>query len=229
MQTFLPYRDYEKCAKVLDDKRLNKQVLEATQIFCILRDTGQSNCLGYSYYCPVCNGDKRIIRGLEATGVNNKLERSYAERKCTCKCKLKLVPWSHHPAVLMWTSYSAPLEDYIVAMNNEAISRFGMSPFRHTVSQRFNGPGLPSEKPATWHDRELVYLSYRLNLMRKDKAHYSKLFAEDLAKYPDYEKYDYVWPNRIGYPTPDYINLPLRNSKVQDRHVKLKPYDPFDL
>ena len=32
MQTFLPYADFAKCARVLDTKRLNKQILETYQI-----------------------------------------------------------------------------------------------------------------------------------------------------------------------------------------------------
>ena len=32
MQTFLPYSDFIKCAQVLDYRRLNKQITEATQI-----------------------------------------------------------------------------------------------------------------------------------------------------------------------------------------------------
>ena len=31
MQTFLPYADFVECARVLDDKRLNKQIVEAEQ------------------------------------------------------------------------------------------------------------------------------------------------------------------------------------------------------
>lgn len=33
MQTFLPYDDFALCAKVLDNKRLNKQIVECDQIF----------------------------------------------------------------------------------------------------------------------------------------------------------------------------------------------------
>lgn len=33
MQTFLPYKDFKECAKVLDYKRLGKQRVEAKQIF----------------------------------------------------------------------------------------------------------------------------------------------------------------------------------------------------
>jgi hypothetical protein len=36
MQTFLPYSDFEKCARALDNKRLGKQRVEAYQILRIL-------------------------------------------------------------------------------------------------------------------------------------------------------------------------------------------------
>lgn len=40
MQTFLPYKNYDQCAEILDNKRLNKQILEAYQILKVL--SGQS-------------------------------------------------------------------------------------------------------------------------------------------------------------------------------------------
>ena len=36
MQTFLPYRDFKQSAEVLDNKRLNKQILEGYQILKVL-------------------------------------------------------------------------------------------------------------------------------------------------------------------------------------------------
>ena len=36
MQTFLPYKDFEKVAEVLDSKRLNKQILECYQVLNVL-------------------------------------------------------------------------------------------------------------------------------------------------------------------------------------------------
>ena len=36
MQTFVPHTDYKECARVLDNKRLNKQLLEGRQIIGIL-------------------------------------------------------------------------------------------------------------------------------------------------------------------------------------------------
>jgi hypothetical protein len=36
MQTFLPYKDFDLSAKALDNKRLNKQILEGYQILNVL-------------------------------------------------------------------------------------------------------------------------------------------------------------------------------------------------
>ena len=38
MQTFLPYPDFQKCAKVIDNKRLWKQILEANQLIQIIKN-----------------------------------------------------------------------------------------------------------------------------------------------------------------------------------------------
>lgn len=38
MQTFLPYSDFKKSAECLDNKRLNKQILEASQIYKIVKE-----------------------------------------------------------------------------------------------------------------------------------------------------------------------------------------------
>jgi hypothetical protein len=39
MQTFLPYKDFDKSASVLDSKRLNKQILECYQILKVLNNS----------------------------------------------------------------------------------------------------------------------------------------------------------------------------------------------
>ena len=41
MQTFLPYKEFDQCAQILDNKRLNKQILESYQILKVL--SGQSS------------------------------------------------------------------------------------------------------------------------------------------------------------------------------------------
>jgi hypothetical protein len=42
MQTFLPYSDYEATAQTLDNKRLNKQILEGYQILKVLSGASES-------------------------------------------------------------------------------------------------------------------------------------------------------------------------------------------
>jgi len=42
MQTFLPYKDFDQCAKTLDNKRLNKQILESYQILKVLSNQSSS-------------------------------------------------------------------------------------------------------------------------------------------------------------------------------------------
>jgi hypothetical protein len=42
MQTFLPFSDYELIAETLDNKRLNKQILEGYQILKILSGASES-------------------------------------------------------------------------------------------------------------------------------------------------------------------------------------------
>lgn len=42
MQTFLPYADFKKSAACLDDKRLNKQILEAKTIYDIVSENRTS-------------------------------------------------------------------------------------------------------------------------------------------------------------------------------------------
>ena len=45
MQTFLPYKDFDQCAETLDNKRLNKQILESYQILKVLSGQSPFRCL----------------------------------------------------------------------------------------------------------------------------------------------------------------------------------------
>ena len=76
MQTFLPYRDFEKSAQALDVKRLGKQRLEAQQIIAVLegRSTawknhpavkmweGHLNCLKLYYNTIIVEWESRGYR-----------------------------------------------------------------------------------------------------------------------------------------------------------------------
>jgi hypothetical protein len=47
VNTFLPYADFQKCAKVLDDKRLYKQIVECKQILNAIYAKKQGKKYGY--------------------------------------------------------------------------------------------------------------------------------------------------------------------------------------
>jgi hypothetical protein len=56
MQTFLPYKDFDQCAKTLDNKRLNKQILESYQILKVL--SNQSSSGAWRNHPAVLNVEK---------------------------------------------------------------------------------------------------------------------------------------------------------------------------
>jgi hypothetical protein len=91
MQTFLPYHSFSKCAQCLDNKRLNKQIVEACQISFILNFIDENGCL----------------------------KKSYSENKDLVKKYGKTPAWIHHPAVLMWIGYETSLDFYINACIKE--------------------------------------------------------------------------------------------------------------
>jgi len=75
MQTFLPYPSFEQSAKVLDIKRLGKQVIEAQQIFKALTipeygwkhhpatKMWRGHELALVSYASACNDEWRVRRG----------------------------------------------------------------------------------------------------------------------------------------------------------------------
>lgn len=78
MQTFLPYKDFDKTASVLDSKRLNKQILECYQILKVLNNPdpragwrnhpavkmwrGYENALFDYTLCMIREADRRGIK-----------------------------------------------------------------------------------------------------------------------------------------------------------------------
>lgn len=100
MQTFLPYADFEKTAKVLDYRRLGKQRVEAYQILNTLtgKSTGWRNhpavkmWKGYEfalfkYAQAICK--EWVARGYKDT-VYDKLDKLYAEMN---EVVLAAPPW----------------------------------------------------------------------------------------------------------------------------------------
>lgn len=82
MQTFLPFSSFQATAKCLDNKRLNKQIIECGQ----------------------------ILVALERRNMKNNYGRW--RDKATDEWQTRPVPWGNHPAVIMWIGYTGWLRFY---------------------------------------------------------------------------------------------------------------------
>lgn len=82
MQTFLPFESFEESAFCLDNKRLNKQIIECGQIL------------------------QAISRSREVT-----LRGAWWDA-ATKTHQTRPVPWGNHPATLMWCGYGGWLRHY---------------------------------------------------------------------------------------------------------------------
>lgn len=90
MQTFLSDYSFTHSARVLDDRRLGKQRVEAWQIYNTLKR-------GKFSECPKCLG----------SGFWSESGECEAEDLCP-KCHgtgMVKTPWYNHPAVQMWKGY----------------------------------------------------------------------------------------------------------------------------
>jgi len=98
MQTFLPYSDFRKSAKVLDDKRLNKQIVEAWQIMVTLQEG--SKWENHPAVLMWVNHEYQLNQYLEA------MYQEWVMRGHTHSCRplvmpvknASLPPWIGHPA-----------------------------------------------------------------------------------------------------------------------------------
>jgi Pyrimidine dimer DNA glycosylase len=89
--------------------------------------------------------------------------------------------WVNHPAAVMWRRYAPALHAYGRAMCVEWIARG----YNDSMLDRFDDPADP--KMPYWFGDPALHLSHRSNLIRKNPAHYSPLFASDPDNLP------YVW------------------------------------
>lgn len=91
----------------------------------------------------------------------------------------------YHPISLMWKKYHKSLNNYGYYMVNEYENRTGKRHSFHDKFMYYNTP-LPD-----WLDNKII-ISHRVNLLRKDYAHYSKYFK--VKKPVDYYPKSYYWP-----------------------------------
>lgn len=137
MQTFLPFPSYAASAACLDDKRLNKQIIEAYQIL-----TGR-------------------------------------------------LPNANHPACLMWRGHKFQLLGYALACCIEYNERHGKA---YSLAGKIATIDATDCDVPAWIGNELFHIAHRVNLLRKDAAHYAPLLEHlptpDLDAYPT----GYYWP-----------------------------------
>ena len=87
MQTFLPFKDLQASLEVLDDKRLWKQAVEAKQILITLHRMRTTR--------PMVNPWPEPEKGKKPVP------------------EMPNIPWSKHPAVLMWQGFDNLLAQYM--------------------------------------------------------------------------------------------------------------------
>lgn len=177
MQTFLPYPDFVKSAKCLDNKRLGKQRVEAWTIY-------------------------RTLVKIEEREDNTRddLPNDYVQKskedwwKCKCgkfhkgfpyKCLNNKIPWEHHPIVKMWKGYEASLSYYGIRICEEWINRG----FKDSMLSRFKEEARNYKVACCpeWLGNPKFHASHRSNLLRKNPKWYGKFGWTEKNDLP------YIW------------------------------------
>lgn len=164
MQTFLPHPDFSESAKILDTKRLGKQILECYQIMLA--------------NCPNQHG--RVIRLMDS-GCDNKTVIKLATYPDYSP------PYRNHPAALMWRRCDVALLVYAVAMYREWRRR-GYRSYAETIAKMKILCDRSQTRPPSWHGFEPLHASHRSNLLRKDSEFYGQYGWTDSPEMP------YYWP-----------------------------------
>lgn len=104
MQTFLPFRDFDSCARHLDYRRLGKQRVEAFQLLCGLRDPWALE-----------ERERRLTeQGKAVKPIQN--------------------GWTNHPASKMWRGHTEMLGNYMNTMISEWVARGYNNTMNHRPS-----------------------------------------------------------------------------------------------
>ena len=177
MQTFVPFDAFEKSAKVLDTKRLNKQVVETKQILLTLRKIEKRDKLQSDWEAAE-RGERPypvIPKGAKGTG------RKPPEHE--------KIGWEHHPAVLMWSENVGALRKYGRVMLAEARrrgSQFDNDKFKLFGAGLNTDPRLPH-----WWGGDIHY-THRVKLCEKNWGYYNGRFLDVFDT--DVGELDYFWP-----------------------------------
>ncbi len=194
VNTFLPYSDFKLSAKVLDNKRLGKQRVEAQQIITLLQDYDfLMFTLGIKRESYESVGElfKRIKKTYVALDFkycrvgynyfmpNDVKGQEYKEVK---------LGFGSHPAVKMWFGYIDALRYYTNCMIYEWVGRG----FKNTMPIYYfptkDGSNDVFLDAPHWLGNSNFHLSHQSNLLRKDAKYYEKAFNSMSADW------EYCWP-----------------------------------
>lgn len=188
MQTFLPYPSFENSASCLDNKRLTKQLLEATQILGI-------NAHKKAYSCKNCK---------ETSNRNDFIYGCSATQKPLNQHKWEITPWYNHPAVVMWRGYNAALyyytQELVIQNRKRGFNVMYAVDFIDSLPTDFKRGGIIPP----WLGIDKFHNSHKSNLLRKDYDFYfsTQGWTNDLTV-------EYWWP------TPDNMELYKKELELE--------------
>lgn len=177
MQTFLPYPSFSECAKVLDNKRVQKQLLECTQILDILLNKKSHTCVNCKITTDEPDTDLITLCIFTKAGKD-----TYDIHK------FQKTPWYNHPAVKMWRGYEVSLIQYsqeILLVCN--LRKINTAKLTETLAKQYNQIPYSGGISPWWLGNDKLHKSHRANLLRKHYDHYKHFFNEDLI-------IPYWWP-----------------------------------
>lgn len=171
MQTFLPYASFTRSARVLDDKRLGKQRVEALQLLRLLTGYDESNrMVGGSCWQSHPAVRMWLYRPYALALYNLAICREWQSRGFKDTCEQKT-----------YDAFVSPV----------ALSLFDSPDFPLKRLQHLKV--LP-----WWFGRQRFHEAHRLNLMRKKYEHYGPLIDPDgLIPWTTIVEAPYLWPHPI--------------------------------
>lgn len=134
---------------------------------------------------------KQLLEGRQIMEVLTKPEYYRAEDQ-----RIRVTPWAHHPAIMMWRGSVPYLGDYLNAIADEMKRRGyetskNMSVINAVLSKNHNG-----EVP-WWMERQDVFANiintHRVSLFKKDSDYYSQW--SDVSGDVCCARCNYFWPS----------------------------------
>nr|WNL49651.1 hypothetical protein MarFTMF_135 [Marseillevirus sp.] len=204
VNTFLPFESFEDSARVLDSRRLNKQIIEAYQILTILEDLWFLSTELGEFPPPL--DDKKIAKSFVARcewiktfskkyrAREEKFVRDYeilllGKDISSGKKGLQInLGFCCHPATKMWFGYERALRHYINACISELSTRTTKNGARHSLPKKKIRVQRTVVLP-WWVGYQKFHESHKASLLRKEPSFYQKKF-----KVSDSEL-EYIWPS----------------------------------